>query len=248
MQRIKALGVALFAVLAVSAGAAAASQAATEGPFYKVGGVRLKATESKELKAQSFKKYVFSKGVMQTSCTQKLAAGAKIIGSTGANAGASEETIVFEGCTVVGNGVGCEVEHNQFTTSPLLGELGYENKEATETKERGPLVMLLKPVSGTWFATIKFVGACTQGEAKLLGSVAATVYSGGKAVEVGKEPAEQVANVLKFGPSHTQIWIEKAGVLSEVKPRLESAGTTVGVEGQSELWLAGELKWGVYTH
>jgi hypothetical protein len=82
----------------------------------------------------------------------------------------------------------------------------------------------------------------------LEGSVAAGVFSGGKAVEVGKEPAETVANVMEFKP-RAAVWIEKGGIVELWHPALKESPTLnpVAVEGKSEWTLVGEPSWGVFT-
>jgi hypothetical protein len=235
--------VALVAVFVMSAVVATSAEAA-EGPFYKASGARLKAGESSELKASVSKAYVMTWGTFKFACTaQKLAAGAKIIGSSGASAGTGEETIVFEGCTVEGNGSGCELENKKITTTAIGSELAYGAKERA-----GKVLSLFKPVSGSVFATLKFVGTCAINTMVLEGSVTAEAWSGAKAVEVGKEPAEAVANEVKFPEtSIKKVWIEKARRLEEKKPVLQGFGKVLTIVGGSELTLAGEPRWSVFT-
>jgi hypothetical protein len=238
--------VALVAVLALSALAATVAQAA-EGPFYKVAGARLGAGETKELKAKVKKEYVihYNTSFEIIRCTaQKLEAGAKIIGSIGANPGTSEETISFEGCSQMGNGSPCEVENNKITTNLLTTKLVYATKERT-----GKILILFKPVEGTVFATFKFTGSgCNFTTMAVEESVAAEVWSGGKAVEVGIEPADVVANEVSFPePSIKKVWVETAGKLEEKKPVLKGFGGALEEVGRSAFTLAGEPKWGVYT-
>jgi Flp pilus assembly protein TadG len=132
MSRIRIIGLALVAVFAMSAVAASAASAATEGPFYKVAGKRLAATETKPLKAKASKNFVLTASGVVITCTKlKLSSASKIIGSTGKNPGTSEETLEFEGCTVTGNGEGCEVENGKITTNVVTNTLGYATKERT---------------------------------------------------------------------------------------------------------------------
>jgi hypothetical protein len=250
--------VALVAVLALGAVAATAAQAA-EGPFWKITGARLGAGESQELKAKVRRAYTMTLNQYRISirCTQqKLNAGSAISGSAGSNAGSGEEVIVFENCSLQGQGAGCEVyseregkkEYKVLTTKTLKQELVYQNKERT-----GKILVLLSPVLGSVFTKIKFAGTeCNPtkegGEDAIEGSVAAVALSGNKAVEVGKESAEVVTNEIEFPETVVQqLWTEKGGKLEEKKPILKVFGSKFNIFGTSELTLAGESKWGVFT-
>jgi hypothetical protein len=235
--------VAMFAMSAVGATAASAA----EGPFYKITGVRLLAGESREVKAKlESKEFIF---IQQTfiwiRCTkQKLGAGAEILGSTGANAGSGKETLVFEGCSAEGNGSACRLENETITTTTLSSQLVYASKERT-----GKVLVLFKPVSGSIFATLKFTGAgCIAEKTLVSGSVAAEVFSGGQAVEVGKE-SEAIANEVNFPTTLIKhVWVESNGVLQEQKPVLKYGNSNFSsVTGKSELTLAAESRWGIYT-
>lgn len=246
-SKIRTYVLAFVAVLAVSAGAASAAQA-TEGPFSKVAGTRLLAGETKELKARLSREYVLTFGTFEIKChKQKLAAGAELQGSTGANAGASKETIVFEECTITGNGEGCSIEGGKITTNPLTSTLAYETNTRT-----GKLLLFFKPTTGTAFATVHFTGTCTVSPMLFEGSVAAQDYSGTSAVVVGSEPAEAAAVGVNFpAESIKTAWVETAGALAEKKPLLKVTtlgGRSILMLGRSELTLGGEPNWGLYTH
>jgi hypothetical protein len=234
----------LAAVFAMSVVGATAAGAA-EGPFYRVAGARLKAGESKEVKAKAREKYVMSTAGSTITCrNQALVANSKIVGSTGATAGTGEETIEFTECTVEGNGYECEIANGKIATNALKSELGYAIKERT-----GKILVLLKPVSGSTFATIKFAGSgCKTLEMPLEGSVAAEASSGHNAVEVGKEPVEAIANEMRFPrQSIKTAWVEKEGKLGEKKLGMKVFSVAFTIDGLSELTLVAEPKWGVYT-
>jgi hypothetical protein len=237
---------ALLATLALGAVAATAAQA-TEGPFYKVGGSRLLSGESKELKSTLTEEFViFNPTVLNVRCTkQKLGAGSELLGSTGANGASSKETLVFEHCIVEGNGAECELEHESLTTTTLNMLSAYANKERT-----GKVLELFKPASGRLFATLKFVGkSCKFEKTTFEGAMAAELRIGGKAVEVGKEPAAAVASELNFPTTLIKsVWTESGGVLTEQKFVLSENGRNFSkITGTLELTLIGEPKWGAFT-
>jgi hypothetical protein len=233
------------AVFAMSAVAASAASAATEGPFYKVAGKRLAATETKPLKAKASKNFVLTASGVVITCTKlKLSSASKIIGSTGKNPGTSEETLEFEGCTVTGNGEGCEVENGKITTNVVTNTLGYATKERT-----GKILVLFKPKSGAIFVTVKFTGAkCTFKTTAIEGSVIGEAASSKKAVEVGGEPAEAKENETLFEATTPKvIFIEKEGAIEETKASLKAFGLAASLTGEADLTLEGEPVWGVFT-
>lgn len=236
MKRVRLFGLALVAMFALSAAAAAVAQA-TEGPFWSVGGSRLLAGETREVKAKAKKEFVLRTKTTGTviKCTgTSLASGATINGSTGANAGTSREVILYTGCSVAGNGTGCEVLNNTITTNTVENILGF----ATSGRE-GPLLILFKPVSGTNFVTVKFTaktGTCTL----TLTPVSGTAV--GEAVGSG----ENTVNNISFVTAKKTIWTEASGTLTETKAELKAFSAFEStIEGEAENELTSKAKWSV---
>jgi uncharacterized Zn-binding protein involved in type VI secretion len=267
--------IALLAVFALAALVASAAQAAeTEGPFWRVpchkvsaankglgafgeegcktaGGskewsTRLLGGETSETTAKASKSFVFKClgcfGLFVT-CKHLSVKGAKALGSSGANPGTREETITFEGCTVAGYGETCKVENEKISFEAATYESGYEQQE-----RHGKLFALLRPKTGVVFTKIKLTGECTLSSLTLEGSLAGEVWSGGKAVEAGKEPAGTVVDEVNFPEVvKNTIWVEKEGAIQEVKPSLKIAGAPVRVEGREEVELLSKQPFGVFT-
>jgi hypothetical protein len=237
--------VCFIAVFVAGAVASAAAQAA-EGPFYKAEGVRLAG--EKELTSKQKQNYTLTgSGVSVTCEVQALATGAKVVGSTGKNAGTSTETVEFSKCKVTGNGATCPKVKEPIATKPLTNRLGY----ASETRT-GKLLTLLKPVEGP-FVTLTFEPVtgnekCTFKTTAVSGSVAGEDFAGGKAVEVGVNEVEGAENELKFpGARETNVWTESSGVLTKTTAKLTAFGVTSTLKGNSGLTLPGVAKWGVCT-
>ncbi|MFI5168318.1 MAG: hypothetical protein ACHQQS_17050 [Thermoanaerobaculales bacterium] len=243
-----------LAVFAISAIVATAAQA-TQGPYYRVAGVRLKAGESKEIiAATAVANFVLANattGVKVTCTSISLNTAAKITGSSGRNSSGSVETITFGGCTVTGNGTGCTVTGGTVKTEPLVNNLAY----ATSTRT-GKILVVFEPEEGARFATIGFTGAgCTVASIAVepqftLGGVCGEAWKSGAAIIVGSEPAEGKVGEINFPAAGSQIataWVEAAGELAEVKCGLQSGGTADTLTGRSSFELEGHPNWGIYT-
>jgi hypothetical protein len=269
--------VALLAVLALGAVAATAAQA-TEGPFWRIPchkvstenkgkgafgeegckstsglkewDTRLLAGEKSEVTAKAVTSYVFHLGAGASMTCKKLTLTNEVaVGSSGANPGIREENVTFNECTIVGWGEGCHVEHETITSQPVEYRFGYE-KFGNEIKERAGKVLILLRAKGGIFANIRFEGGgCYRKEVPLTGSVAAEAWSGGKAVEVGKEPTQNKINEVIFPKSHIKvIWMEKEGKVEEKKLTLGGFnGSEEWLEGRSEVELASKEPFGVFT-
>jgi hypothetical protein len=125
---------ALLAVLAFSAIAATAAQAATEGPFFKVSGKRLASGESAEVKMTFGGRFAIANQFGHSfECEgMKLKPGAKFLGSSGANSGKFEGAFEFTGCaeyTEEGRHTVCEA--SKVSTSTLAGTLAYLSESRT---------------------------------------------------------------------------------------------------------------------
>jgi hypothetical protein len=239
----------LLAVLALSAVAASAQAATAEGPFYKITGTRLASGSSKEVKTKSSTGVEFY-GVsgMKVHCGEmKLASGAKLLGSTGANYGSGEATLEVSNCTVTGNGTNCNVANTTYKSTPLKLELAYHHANRT-----GGLLMLLSPVKGKAksFIEITFTGSgCLAKELSLTSSVGAYLEVGGKPLEVGKEPAATKVVKLQFTNENVgAAWLETSGSLVETENvELTSGSGEFLTFGTLELELPGGAEWGVFT-
>jgi hypothetical protein len=237
---------ALVAVFALSVLAATAAQA-TEGPFYKVTGTRLLEGKTNELKAKASKNYVLKVTGKSIECTiNELAAGATINGSTGKKAGTSTEVVLFKGCTVTGNGTPCKVVE-PIETAKVTNELVWE----TANREKN-ILTLFKPVTGTRFTTIKFKTGekCEVLATEVTGEVAAEALSGGKAIEVGKEPAEAKVGEVSFPKTAIKKVFQETGeeTAKELTLKtLKAFGLAAGLEGTSQLTLAAEPLWGIFS-
>jgi len=240
------LGTAL-AVLAITAVGASAAQAATEGPFYKVAGVRLAAAETKNVSGKGAG-YQYGPGLgIVVSCTHtEIAKGSKFLGSSGANASGSEQTIASSGCTVQ-NLPGCRVEGEKVTLNPLKGTLGFANASRT-----GKLLELFKPVTGKILASIQFTGTrageeCSVSKLNLEGSTIADVGTYTSPVEVGTEKQASIGALVFPTTKVKALWTESAGKLTEVKAKLEDSGVVASMSGESQLEAEGLPEWGVFT-
>lgn len=243
--------VAVVAALAVSGLSTVAAQA-TEGPFYKVAGTRLLSGASKNIvNAKATKNFVL-KGklggfTVTITCKALTVSGGKIIGSTGANSASGEGTFEYKECTQTGNGSPCSVVE-PIKTTLTASELGY----ATSARSGKILVLFLAPLNSKnerEFVNIKFTGTgCITKEAKVTGSVIGEAWSGGKAIEVGKEPAEAKLGELNFPATQIkEMWVEKAGTVEKMTAGLVFGFEPATLEGTSSFELEGSPLWGVYT-
>ncbi len=233
---------AMLSVLALSAVAASAAQAA-EGPFYKVAGTRLAEGQSKELTSKGA--ITFSEAGETISCeSAKFVAGAKIDGSTGANLGSGEVTLEFSKCTTKGLGSPCKLEEPDRTVA-LKQDLAFLN-----TTRSGDLAVVLVPKTGARIMTVKFTGTCTRGTTTAFEGALAFYLenSKGEKVEVGKEPAEAKTLQLKLVPETVkQVYLESAGKLTAKSTELKIFSEPWNSEGTFTQELVGGTEWGVFT-
>lgn len=237
--------VAMLAVLALSAVAASAAQA-EEAPFFKVAGARLAKGESQEVKGTA--KAAHRIGIRiewgQIICSAAFASGAKLFGSNVGEPGTGEMTLNFSECEILLNTSGCKVEVKSL--EPLRATL-----VDLEHSKNSPLAVTFSDVKGSKpFIEIKGSEACLPGNfvERLEGSMAAKVLSGGKPVEVGKEPAE--TKTIEFSFPETSIkhvWHVRGGVGSEEKVEISSFYPAEVGGGAFTLELAGEPLWGVFA-
>ena len=252
MIRVRTLGLALVAVLAASAVAAVAAQA-TEGPFYKVGGVRLSGNKEIEVKAVG-NQILRAAGVTVTCSAVKVPVGSVIIGLNVKQGDQSKETLEYSGCTVAGNGSPCEVESKEVKTKKLENLLGYETSTRT-----GKVLTGFKPEGATAkeFATIKFTGTgCTVTSTKVelgsgdkLGVACETLNEAGLVVSVNANETEGTKGFVRCPKTPIgKLFYEKAGAIEELKAGLVAFFFTSEYEGQTEVKIKGGTeKFGVFT-
>jgi hypothetical protein len=273
MKRIQILGAALLSVVAFSAVATTAAHA-EKGPFWQIcqkqtsktfefteklcktksatkeGEWELKRLLEKEtagISAKAKTEFKLASATVNITCKAlKLEAGAVLVGSTGANFGSSKEVVVFENCTVTGNGEPCEVEGKKVTTKPILNQLEFEKGEL---KAGEGILVHFKPEKGTAFAEPKFTGAGCKAKSILVeGTVGAEAWQKGKLVTVGSEALE-VVNELNFpNPALAKGFLEEAGVKKEIKLGLNiTGGLKATLTGTSEVVLTNGEAWGPFT-
>jgi hypothetical protein len=273
MNRIRILLLAAFAMFALSAITSTAAQAASEGPFYRIcepqtGGfwednecsktgakkafekIRLLAGQTRNIELEMHsEEYVLANGVQTLKCKKQKAESGTIIGSTGANAGTSEEVILFEECTVEGNGAGCEVENKTIKTEPVKNTLDWSK----EVPAKGDVhLIMFQPVAGAVFTKLKFVGVgCTLKTATVEGKVGAQLDNGKKELLKLEENEELAELGLVTFPATliTTEWVEKEGKHEKVSMSLKSFGkAATKFEGKTRIKLVGGAHWGVFSH
>jgi hypothetical protein len=237
MMRGRTLGLAIIALLALSAVVATAAQA--EEPFWKVAGKRLGEGETKEVSIKATKSFVLKAGTATVTCTEaSVKKGGHIVGSKEATAGGNVNIVIVSKCSVSGNGTGCKVEKEEITTTEELDTLAFNTAKTL-------LDDYFIPKSGSVFATIHFEGAeCGVKTAKVEGSTAAEVLSGGKAVEVGKEPAEATTLELVFPKTQIKTVIVNG---KETSVGLKAFGFAATFEGAASMELVSKEVFGAYT-
>ena len=234
---------ALLSVLALGAVTATAAQAATEGPFFKVGAKQLEAGQSQEFVSTGGDQFVMDvQGGPQIQCgsTLTVAPGAKLFGTKAGTPAYLEETISWSKCTVSGGGLsGCTMA--TLTSKPLVGTLAY-----SESGRKGDIDIVLAPKTKHVFATAALTG-CSLKELAINGDLAAQVQTGepGKRVAVGKEPAEALTEELQFPSTPIrQVWEETTAIETE---ELTYDGQWANLVGNTKLELASKGSWGIFT-
>jgi hypothetical protein len=213
---------------------------------------RLLSGETTSMSEKAATSFVFKFLGFTVTCTKLKLAYAIAVGSSGANPGTREGDPTFEGCTQKGNNEEpeCKVAYGKtITFHRVVYRLGYE-KYGSELKERrGKILILLTPSTGTVFVEFAFEGTCKiSGSLAFEGSVAVEAKSGGKAVEVGKEPAQTKVSEANFPTIAIKtIWVESGGTVEERKPKLTVIGQPLTLQGRSESELVSTEPFGVFT-
>ncbi len=232
MSRFRIIGITLLAVLALSAAAASATQAA---PFWTVRGTRLAAGQTHNITGKvfsaSFTLSVPEAGITLFCASEKGEKGV-LIGSNKGQPGTGSGTLVLSECTVAGNGKECKVEE-PVETVPLISELV---ESAVKGKAGNQLLAEFKPATGAKFATVRFEGSrCLVKEATLTGSVAAEVLTdpGEEKIELEQTAKEAHSWLSRFPatPIEEVSLINTAGESKIVSVGLSSFGDTVILTG-----------------
>lgn len=249
IRLIKPLALAFMAILAAGAIGATAAQAETEGPSIVVEEEVQEGGATTEFKATDKAPFTLKNNAtgIEVECEGvKLKAGSTLNGAEPKSAGSSSETLELSQCkggAAGGSLIGCEPEEGKLTTKALTATFGY-----AESTQKGNILMLVAPETGTTLATVKFTGEkCATTSATLTGKLIGAVESGGKAIEAGKSEVEAAKNELDLGPGEKTIWIEKAGSLSSSKNTLSAFGSESTLEGQATFELASKQLWGPFV-
>jgi hypothetical protein len=238
MFRVKLLLLSLVAALSVVA--LLASSASAKIAFqWKVGGKVLAAGESRTFTASAestfdLKGSVAGAALLLLSSKFKVEPGARIIGGT---PGTNEETVVFENVTV-DKPANCEVES---LPNPVVGTvrtqaLKTEIVEGQTSKE--PLI-LFRPVTGTTFVELRFLGAnCVAKNVE--GAVAGSILA-----DPLPRLTEVLTGLLNFEPSQGNVFLLSTGGAAETAG-LSFAGNAATLGGNALVTLINDEKFGAF--
>jgi hypothetical protein len=240
MIRFRLIGVMALAMFAVGAVAASAAQA-TEAPYWTINGTRLVQGATKYVSAKTYKEgeLAIEAGSKKLKCAKAKVpfVGSVLLGSSAGEPGTSSETFEYSGCKVEGNGTECKVKE-PIVTNQLRSELAENSEENT--------LVELKPVTGVTFATLTFEGgSCVIKEAKVTGSVAAEVLT--TTEKKIKMPTEHITGeswLYRFPTTAIKsVVLFKAGKGETVEVGLSAFGESAKAVGTAEISLA-EVKEG----
>jgi hypothetical protein len=157
----------------------------------------------------------------------------------------AKATFEWENCTVSGNGEKCKLKESTIKTEPLSKTLDFAN-----TARTGVVLIFFRPVKGIVWVKLQFANdkECTLPSTLFEGTLAGEMWSGGKAVEVGSEPAPSLSGEINFPAAPiTKDFVEVGGVLKEVTASLKAFGKAFAFVGRIEIKLTGGKKWCVST-
>jgi Trypsin len=203
------------------------AEEAKAGPFWSIGGTRLKVGQTHNITAKafsaSFRLSTPAAGV-EIACEKVTVKDGVLLGSESGTEGKNSEVAELSGsCAVTGNGTSCKVTE-PIVTEPLLSEL-VDNVEKSGVGKK--LLVLFAPISGTKFATLKFTGTCTVKETKATGNVAAEVLTdpGEETVELGQSAKQAASWLLKYPETPvTEVWLVSGGAGKVVNVELTAFG------------------------
>lgn len=251
VSRILRTIVAALAAMALL-GVAASAASAVEAPFYKVGGKRLGAAETKEPKLTAEGNQILSTATITITCTGIAAGkGTLITGSAAGEPGTSSGTLEYSGCTVTGNGTKCAVAGKKVVTNALKDELVYALKQEPLVKGN-KIEDLFTPASGAVFATVKFEaeagGTCTNKETAVEGSVVVEVLNKVKAVVAFEEnEKEEAFGFIKAIPGGEACKVKASKFTECKKASIKAFGIAAKYEGTSKVELSTKEAFGVFS-
>ncbi len=258
LARLGRLLVALLSVFALGAVVVASAQAApTEGPFWKVGGKKLNANETREITVKAFEgttnpiKLEATLLGLTAKVECKEASVAKGSFFAGGAPATSKEIAEFSNCTVVNDGEGCKVKE-PIKTKPIRNELVY-NDEAKTVGEK--ILVEFDPEAGTEaeFVTLKFEGEhCLVKETEVgKGLVVGSSFTdpttdGGKEEQITPKTAEQTSTLVTFPDAEKSVYLLKGTTLElvEIKP-YKAFGNEAKLVGKVLVTLTNGEKYGV---
>ena len=231
MNRMRIFGLALAAMFALSAIAATAAMATTD--IYQIGGAKLEAGETREIKSSMKSTSFVLEGTgplgikVVTTCTSlKLDAADDPVLLGGEPGKSGREAIEFSGCTATLGGSKC---------SSVTVESAQTNNELVDVDAKKELAVLFTPASGTKFSEVKLksCGIFGSQSAAVEGTTAALVPSTKEAVkgELVWNAKEEITEVLKLGSSTGQ----KVGLTSD--------GNKATLNGEAFVELSSGKEW-----
>jgi hypothetical protein len=240
MKRIRVIGLALVAMLAM--GVAAASAVATPSHLYEVETKALAENETKEIRSRAKTEFILkgeqeilgSKVKSETKCkTLKLNAAEHPIIIGGPVGKSAKEQIEFGECTATLGGSKCEkvVVESASTNDELVTILKPAGKN-------GKLGSLFTPAVGKVFTTVKFTkcGIFGTREAKVEGTSTALVLG---------EGVQSVVGVLSYSETEEVTEIEKQSGTKE-PTGLKFSGFPATIKGEAEVELTTSQVWGAF--
>jgi hypothetical protein len=283
MNRIKILGLAALAGFAVSLVATTAAQA--EGPAYlfcekmpfeiktlryidpectkespthegEYELRRLGAKQTHAIEGEAAKTFTLVASTDTLTCEKLHLEKGELIGSAEGTAGSSKEIILFSGCTVSGDGTGCEVEKGQIKTEEVENWLDKTNKEGVKGEH---LLVGFKPASGSIFVKVKFHAPegdkCTLSETAIeigakgeLGVAGTALDEEGKPIELLVTSTEKLGlkGFIEFPATLLKTeFVEKEKKVEEVKESLKAFGKSV-TKFEGEATVKSNEAWGVF--
>ena len=232
-------------------GIAASAASAVEAPFYKVGGKRLGAKETKEvaLEAEGNQVLINATSKITVTCAKVAAEKFVLIGSAAGEPGTGEGKLVYSGCTVSGNGEGCQVSEGEkggfgWITNALKSIWTYGKKII----EVGVKILSWVEALKTVWAVIKFIGShCTFLETSVEGTLSLEMLNSKKEVVAVKEhELEEEFGFIRMSTNEA-CFVAKSAFTECRKPSLKAFGTAATLGGTAKVKLVSKEKFGVFS-
>ncbi len=243
MRRMKLVGLAIVAVLALGATMTASAFAASNNPEFKVEGLAV-AAGGEELAASATTSQVLKAPNITIECSSLVAkSGSKLL-----PLGLNSETLVYSGCGVPGKSA-CVVKNvggtgGTIETQPLNSRLEWASETAANNEEENKTDTLFEPETGEagLFVELEVSGTCpflTTGKHKVTGEVL---------VENENTTAEALSHSLTAPTTALKhYWRNEGGVAVEKTVRtfeVSPFGTST-YSGTSSVSLTSNKKWKV---